>query len=182
MNSAVASESPASREPPGPSLIPESPGRLPTEARLQELVGQIQNLPDPAVRELAQECLSTALELHGQGLARMLQLLQNAGAAGQPTLKAMLRDPLVRALLLIHGLHPVDVRTRLSEALEKVQPYLKSHGGNVELVGIENDVARVRFHGACKTCPASAVTMESAIRTAVAEACPELLGLELDQG
>ena len=46
-------------------------------------------------------------------------------------------DELVASVLLLHGLHPVDLETRVRGALEKTRPYLKSHGGNVELVGID---------------------------------------------
>jgi Fe-S cluster biogenesis protein NfuA/nitrite reductase/ring-hydroxylating ferredoxin subunit len=84
--------------------------------------------------------------------------------------------------LLIHGLHPVSLEARLREALDKVRPYMKSHGGNVELVHLENDTARLRLDGACKTCPSSSATLELAVRQAVEEACPDLLGFEVEGG
>jgi Fe-S cluster biogenesis protein NfuA len=141
---------------------------------------QIQELPDAAARELAQDCIHSVLELYGGGLARVLQLVKNAGEGGQPILDALLKDKLIRSLLLIHGLHPITQESRLREALEKVRPYMQSHGGNVELLSLDEGVARLRFNGTCQTCPSSAVTMELAIRSAVEEACPDLLGLELD--
>jgi Fe-S cluster biogenesis protein NfuA len=150
------------------------------EARLEQLVAQLDAVPDPAARELANECIHAVLELYGRGLARVLQLVQNAGESGPPILDALVHDKLLGSLLLIHGLHPVDIETRLGEALQKVRPYMQSHGGNVELLGIEGGVARLRFHGTCKTCPSSTVSMELAIRRAVEEACPDLNGLELE--
>jgi len=155
-------------------------GAQPGHARLYELVERIQELPDLAARELAQECLHSVLELYGSGLARVLQLLQNAGESARPILDALVRDKLIRSLLLVNGLHPVDLETRLREALEKNRPYMQSHGGNVELLSLENGVARLRFNGTCKTCPSSTVTMELAIRSAIEEACPDLVGLELE--
>jgi Fe-S cluster biogenesis protein NfuA len=68
---------------------------------------------------------------------------------------------------------------RLRGALEKVRPYMQSHGGNIELLSLEDDVARIRLQGTCKTCPSSAVTLELAVRRAVEEACPDLLGFEV---
>jgi len=137
-------------------------------------------LPDLAARELAQECLHSVLELYGSGLARALQLLQNAGESARPILDALVRDKLIRSLLLVHGLHPVDLETRLREALQKHRPYMESHGGSVALLSLEDGIARLRFNGTCKTCPSSTVTMELAIRSAVEEACPDLVGLELE--
>ena len=163
-----------------------SGGELPTTTlaeqsqRLEQLVGQIEHVPDPAVRGLLQDCLAAVLQLHGLGLDRIFQILQDAGAAGAKVREDLLRDGVVRGLLLIHGLHPVDLETRLREALEQVRPYMESHGGNVEIVGAEHGVARLRLQGACHGCPSSAVTLELAIRQAVEEACPDLLGLEVE--
>jgi len=166
--------------PVAPLPIPGGERQASPEARLQELVEQIQQLPDPTVRELAAECLQSVLELYGSGLARVLQLVQNAGDRGTTILDALLRDKLIRSLLLVHGLHPVALETRLHEALDKVRPYMQSHGGNVELLSLEEGVARLRFNGACKTCPSSTLTMELAIRSAIEEACPDLAGFELE--
>jgi Fe-S cluster biogenesis protein NfuA/nitrite reductase/ring-hydroxylating ferredoxin subunit len=148
--------------------------------RIHALVERIDSLPDAAARELVHECLQSILALHGDGLARILQLVKNAGGAGQEIKDALLRDKLVRGLLLIHGLHPVPLETRLREALEKIRPYMKSHGGNVELIHLENDLAKLRLEGTCKSCPSSSVTMELAVRQAVEEACPDLLGFEVE--
>ena len=35
----------------------------------------------------------------------------------------------------------------MREALDSVRPYLESHGGDVELLGIEDGVARLRLRG-----------------------------------
>ncbi|HEY3916106.1 MAG TPA: NifU family protein, partial [Verrucomicrobiae bacterium] len=93
---------------------------------------------------------------------------------------AMFRDKLASSLLLIHNLHPVPLETRLRGALDKVRPYMESHGGNVTLLHLENDKARLRLEGTCKSCPSSSVTLELAVRQAVEEACPDLAGFEVE--
>lgn len=147
--------------------------------RLQELIEQIQRLPNPAGRALLQDCVQSLLAFYGEGLARILKHIRSAGVAGEDILREMLEDQAISGLLFIHGLHPVPLETRLRAALEKVRPYMQSHGGNIELLGFENDVARVRLEGTCKTCPSSVVTLELAVRRAVDEACPDLLGFEV---
>jgi len=143
--------------------------------RIQELLAQIDALPDARAGALVQDCVAGLLRLHGAGLARILHFV-----ARYPDLhQELIDDEYVSGLLLIHGLHPADLTTRLKVALEKLLPYIRSHGGDLELVGIENNVAKLKFEGACKTCPSSAVTFELAIKRAVAEACPELLDLEI---
>jgi Fe-S cluster biogenesis protein NfuA len=89
-------------------------------------------------------------------------------------------DELVSHLLLVHGLHPEDVETRVAQALEEVRPYLGSHGGDVELLGVADGIARVRLVGTCDGCPSSTATLRYAIEEAVAKAAPELDGVEAE--
>jgi Fe-S cluster biogenesis protein NfuA len=147
--------------------------------RLQELIDQIQRQPNPAAKVLLQDCLQSLLAFYGDGLSRVLEHLQKAGPEGEKILERLLKDGTVSGLLLIHGLHPVPLETRLTRALDSVRPYMQSHGGNIELLGLENEIARVRLQGTCKTCRSSAVTLELAVRRAVEEACPDLQGFEV---
>ncbi|HEX3718473.1 MAG TPA: NifU family protein [Verrucomicrobiae bacterium] len=148
--------------------------------RIQELMQKIEALPDIGAREMLHECVRSLLALYGGGLGRILQLVNNMGAEGGKVRDVLLRDKLVRGLLLIHGLHPVSLEARLLEALGKIRPYLQSHGGNVELLGLQDDVARLRLQGTCKSCPSSAVTLELAVRQVIEEACPDLAGFEVE--
>ena len=148
--------------------------------RIQELMEEIGTLPDSPARELVHECVTSLLGFYGQGLERILQIIKRAGIGGQQAYNELIHDRAVSGLLLIHGLHPIDLDTRLREALEKIRPYMQSHGGNVELLSLENDFARLRLQGACKTCPSSGVTMELAVRHAIEEACPDLVGFEVE--
>ncbi len=148
--------------------------------RVQELVGKLDAVPDPSARAIANECIESLVRFYGQGLARILELVEAAGGAGQGVRESLLGDPAVRGLLLIHDLHPVPLEARLLEALEKVRPYMESHGGNVELVSLEDHFAKLRLEGHCKTCPSSTVTMELAIRSAIEEACPDLMDFEVE--
>ena len=149
-------------------------------SRIQELVAQIDALPNSPARVLFQECLESVLAFYGHGLERILQLVANAGPDGQKIYHDLIHDNVVRGLLIIHDLHPVEIETRLRDALDKVRPYLRSHGGNVELISLTNDVARLRLQGTCKSCASSTVTLELAIRHAIEEACPDLIGFEVE--
>jgi len=74
----------------------------------------------------------------------------------------------------------VDVETRVARALEEVRPYLQSHGGNVELLGIDGGVARLRLQGSCQGCPSSIMTLKLAIEEAIRKAAPDLEGIEAE--
>jgi Fe-S cluster biogenesis protein NfuA/nitrite reductase/ring-hydroxylating ferredoxin subunit len=87
----------------------------------------------------------------------------------------------VASLLLVHDLHPYDVETRVRNALDSVRPYLGSHGGDVELVGIDDDgVVRLRLLGSCDGCPSSSVTLQLAVEGAVEAAAPETARIEVE--
>jgi Fe-S cluster biogenesis protein NfuA/nitrite reductase/ring-hydroxylating ferredoxin subunit len=148
--------------------------------RIQELIARINEVPDAAAREMFEECVESLLRFYGKGLARVLELVERAGPEGRKVYESLINDAAVRSLLLIHGLHPVPLEKRLTEALDKIRPYMESHGGNVELLSLEDDVAKLRLKGHCKTCPSSTVTMELAIRGAIEEACPDLMGFEVE--
>jgi Fe-S cluster biogenesis protein NfuA/nitrite reductase/ring-hydroxylating ferredoxin subunit len=148
--------------------------------RIQELVEKIESLPDSDARDMLAETLETVLSFYGHGLQRILNLLNMQAPEGKKALQAILADPGVSGLLLIHGLHPVPLADRLQQALDKVRPYMESHGGDVELVSLEADHARLRLRGHCETCPSSTVTLELAVRAAIEEACPDLDGFEVE--
>jgi Fe-S cluster biogenesis protein NfuA/nitrite reductase/ring-hydroxylating ferredoxin subunit len=148
-------------------------------ARMEALLGEIEKLADPNARAKAAEMAQVLLELYGEGLARMMEVVAR-GDERERIFEALAGDELVSHLLLLHGLHPIDVETRVVRALEEVRPYLQSHGGNVELLGIEGDVARVRLQGSCDGCPSSTVTLKLAIEEAVLKAAPDLERIEAE--
>jgi len=78
---------------------------------------------------------------------------------------------------LLHGLHPDSMETRVLRALEKVRPYLKSHGGDVEFDGIDDGTVKLKLLGSCGSCPSSSVTLKNAVQEAVYEAAPDIVAI-----
>jgi Fe-S cluster biogenesis protein NfuA/nitrite reductase/ring-hydroxylating ferredoxin subunit len=164
---------------------PDEPGRTPeSEAQWRMSGDRIQTLLDScaasgtAAYERAQELVREVVGLYGAGLERIMRLAGDHGTA--PGLAERLAtDDLVASLLLVHGLHPHDAQQRVSEALERVRPYLGSHGGDVDLLEIDDGVVRLAFKGSCKSCPSSAVTLELAVTDAVRAAAPEITSIEV---
>jgi Fe-S cluster biogenesis protein NfuA/nitrite reductase/ring-hydroxylating ferredoxin subunit len=148
--------------------------------RLEELTARLSQIDDLAVRETAEQLVAAAIDLYGAGLERIVGALEAGGDQGARTLQTLAEDPIVASLFLIHGLYPVDLETRVREALETVRPYMESHGGGVEIVGLEDGVLRLRLQGSCNGCGASAATLELAIKQALDEAAPDLEGVEVE--
>jgi Fe-S cluster biogenesis protein NfuA/nitrite reductase/ring-hydroxylating ferredoxin subunit len=129
-----------------------------------------------AARERAEQLVGEVTDLYGAALHRMLTIAvaENGGAA-----ERFAEDDLVASVLLVHGLHPHSVHRRVADALDTVRPYLGSHGGDVELLGVDGTTVRLRLAGSCKSCPSSAVTLELAVEDAVRAAAPEIAQIEV---
>ncbi len=148
--------------------------------RVQDLLGSLDEIADPVAQARVQELVGTVLELYGAGLERILGVIADAGVGALNIRNALLDDGIVASLLLIHGLYPVPLEERIAEAVESVRPFLASHGGGVEILSVEDGVARLRLQGSCNGCPASASTLEHALKEAIDEAAPDLLALEVE--
>jgi Fe-S cluster biogenesis protein NfuA len=142
-------------------------------ARVEELLDGLRSGP-PSAALAAEELVGLLVGLYGGGLAAVVELLGQQGEAGAAVLAAMADDPRVEGLLLLHDLHPLDVDARIQRALDRVRPYLGSHAGGVQYLGVTDGVARLRLEGSCDGCPSSTVTVELAIRSAVEDAAPEV--------
>lgn len=127
---------------------------------------------DAALAQLEQ--LVTTLEREGD--ERALLLLQLVDAVHRPALARVadgdLDHPLVHALLGMYGLEPVEPELLAEEALDTVRPYIESHGGEVELLGVEDGTVRIRLRGACVGCAGSAMTLRRGIEEALREHFP----------
>ena len=119
------------------------------------------------------ELVQALVELYGEGLARIVAHDPEcvAGVAG---------DEVVSYLLLLHGLHPAPVEERVRGALAEVRPYLEQHGGDVELLGVEGGVARLRLQGTCNGCASSTATLKLAIEEAIQRAAPDIESVEAE--
>ncbi len=149
-------------------------------ARVQELQEQFDQIANPRDRDLADAMVGAVVELYGEGIRRIVEALDMTGEAAAGLRGQLAKDDVVKSLLLIHDLYPVPLSERVNGALDSVRPYLESHGGNMQLLGIDEGVARLRLEGSCKTCPASSATLELAVKQALDEAAPDLEGLVVE--
>jgi Fe-S cluster biogenesis protein NfuA len=142
--------------------------------RIEELVSRIETTGDPAIRAIAQELLQAVIELHGVALERILDAVAML-PSGETALAQLASDELVSSVLSLHGMNPIPIEQRVLSALEKTRPYLKSHGGNVELESIEDDgTVNLRLQGSCGSCSSSSETLKSTVESAIYDAAPEV--------
>jgi Fe-S cluster biogenesis protein NfuA/nitrite reductase/ring-hydroxylating ferredoxin subunit len=151
-----------------------------TGARIDELLAGLRSQAGAQVADAADELVRQLVGLYGDGLARIVELLQAEGQPGEQLLARLAEDPLVESLLLVHDLHPLDTDARIQRALDQVRPYLGSHAGGVQYLGVHDGVARLRLEGSCDGCPSSTATVQLAIEGAVRDAAPEISGVVVE--
>jgi Fe-S cluster biogenesis protein NfuA len=144
-------------------------------ARVEALLEELEGVPPGPARDTAIALVQALIELYGEGLAR---LVGHVAERDDGTLAdALARDELLSPLLILHGLHPVPLDRRVLDALDEVRPYLETHGGNVELLGVDDGVVRLQLQGSCSGCPSSAVTLKHAVEEAIHKAAPDVTGI-----
>ncbi len=149
--------------------------------RIEALLDELRSTADPAVWSRVEEVLGLLTDLYGEGLAHVVSAVAEE-PGGFSLLGRLADDELVSSLLVLHGLHPQDLATRVEEALEGVRPYLASHGGDVEILGFDADTAtlHLRLLGSCDGCPSSSATLRSSVERAIEEAAPEIARIDVE--
>lgn len=138
---------------------------------IEQLIRQVEMVADPALKATVRKLVQLLLDLHASGLERILEIVSSSAGV----IDRLVNDETVNSLLLLHDLHPVAFHERVSSALEKLRPYLRSYGAAVDLLGIDDGVIRLRTNGAGHGC------VKSAIEDAIYDAAPDLAGLVMQE-
>jgi Fe-S cluster biogenesis protein NfuA len=150
-------------------------------ARIEELIKAVDGIADEKTRAQTHELVEALMEMQGAGLERVMEIIYDSGADGQLMIDQLGNDDLVSSLLLVHGLHPLDLESRVRNALENVAPRLAQHGGSVDLLGVTREGAvRLRLAGNCHGCPSSLLTLKFSIEEALYAAAPDITSLEVE--
>ena len=156
-----------------------------TERELQQQLGQIEELvakleqaPDSPLKSAAKELVQLLMDIHGAGLARLIEIASQSGDVGFKMINDFGNDELARHLLFLYGLHPVPFETRVQQALASVHPYLASRGANAELLRVAEGVVQVRLLGNAHGCTAG--TLKSVIEDALYKAAPDLVSISVE--
>jgi hypothetical protein len=139
--------------------------------RIEELLEAIQEHGNPVVRASAVEMVRALLDIHRAGLAATLEHIHHQGEPGTAIVENLVEDDLVSRLLLLHGLHPVDLQTRLEHALDQSRHRLRAFGADVELVKATHEVVELRVRGGSDD-------IHRFLEQAILAAAPDVLRIE----
>ena len=144
------------------------------------LLHELETIVDPAARATARQLVQLLMELHGAALERMLEIVFDSGAAGQPLIETLGEDPLVSSLLVLYGLHPHDLSTRVERKLHQLRAPLNKMGARAELIELAG--ADVRVHAVVEghACGSTAASVQSLLERELFECAPDINSLVIE--
>jgi Fe-S cluster biogenesis protein NfuA len=147
--------------------------------RIGGLVHELESIVDPAARASAKQLVQLLLDLHATGLERVMDIVAK-NDHGQQTIDDLGSDPLVSSLLVLYGLHPLDLESRVARAVDKVRPQVRKHDGVLNLVSIENGSVRLQLQLNGHGCGSTAKTVKAMVEDALYEAAPDMNELTIE--
>lgn len=145
------------------------------------LVHDLETIADPASRSAAKELVQLLMELHGTGLERILEIVFQSGDTGPRIIDELGQDRLVSSLLILYGLHPEELQTRVERKLEQIGSKLHKMGAEAKLVSASGGDVRVRIKVEGHGCGSTGGTAQAAVEEAIYEAAPDLISLTVER-
>jgi Fe-S cluster biogenesis protein NfuA len=139
--------------------------------RLEELLSTVEGLDD-TVRDQVFELLDGVDAVHRLAVTRL------ASELGDHLSRVRGADAAVDWLFQAYGVG-VDDAEAASAALTQIRPYLQEHGGEVEVLAVEQGVVRVRLVGACSGCTSAADTLRHGVQEALRENLPGFVAMDV---
>ncbi len=137
--------------------------------RIAELAEALVSHDDPTTAATAEELLDWIDVFHANGVGRVVEMIRQW--RGDILLESLAADPIAGPLLDAYGLgvgaDPESARVCVQAALAEVRPYLHSHGGDMEVMSIEDGVVRLKLHGSCDGCTGADATIVDQVERAL---------------
>ncbi len=150
----------------------EGEARVVTAKTIEELVTKLESLAGIEARTAAVHLLQSVIGFHRSALERMLEHLEQTDSTGH-VVENLAKEPFVGAVLLLHGLHPIDPETRARNGLRAIEPYLRSGGYEVHELKLENGELNLQVRK--YTAPiGSAVALKNLVENAIRNAAPDI--------
>jgi len=71
-----------------------------------------------------------------------------------------------------------DLKDDVEAALDRIRTALRTEGGDVKLVGIDDGIVKVKLQGSCAGCPFSQMTLKNFIEKELKKSVAGVKGVE----
>jgi Fe-S cluster biogenesis protein NfuA len=148
--------------------------------RIGGLVQEIESIADPAIRATTKDLVQSLMDLHGAAFEKALEIIAETREPGMSIIDRLGRDSLVSSVLILYGLHPEDLESRVVKAVDRVRQQLRKQGCEVELLGVNDGAIRMRVETGSHTCGSTAKTVQATLEAAMYDAAPDLTSLVIE--
>jgi hypothetical protein len=145
-----------------------------------QLISGLDEITDKKAQASARELTQFIMALHADGMERMMEIVFAQGIAGAEIIEQLGRDPMVSSLLVLHGLHPDDIQTRVARAVEQVAVKLRKQDVEVQLLSADHQAVQISAHTNAHACASTAATVRAEIEDAIYQAAPEVESLVIE--
>ncbi len=147
--------------------------------KLGELVTRFDEMPDSPQKTAGRELVQLLMDVHSQGLERMLELVFDSRESGSALIDRLGKDEVAGGLLLLYSLHPDAFETRVHTAVERLHSRLRKLSCAIKLLSAENGVVRVQLEKGGHSCGSSARELHTIVENGIYELAPDVVQLEI---
>lgn len=141
---------------------------------IERLIGELEAIPDPDLRTKVVGLVQALMGLHAAGIDRLMRIVAGDDQSNPAILRRLAGDNLVSSLLLLYGVHPLTLETRVQHAIDQLQSKLSSQAARVELLGLADGVLRLRLLRERQSCHSTKLQLRATIEQDLYEAAPDL--------
>ena len=147
--------------------------------KLGELVTRFDQMPDSPQKTAGKELVQLLMEVHGQGLERVMELIFESRESGSALIDRLGKDDVAGGLLLLYSLHPDAFETRVQTAVDRMRSRLRKLSCSIELLTAENGLVRVQLAKGGHSCGSSTRELEAIVENGIYELAPDVASLEI---
>ena len=148
--------------------------------KIGQLVHDLETVADPAARSATKELVQLLMDMHGAGLERVMEIVFQSGEPGARLINELGQDPLVSSLLVLYGLHPDDLQTRVERKLKQIDSKLHKMGAEASLVSAQDGHVHLKAQVNGHSCGSTARSVQAMLEEAVYEAAPDLSSVKVE--
>ena len=148
--------------------------------RVEQLIREMEEGPESPVRARARDIVRAVLDLHADALKRMMEGVAASDGSPEALLDTFARDPQIAGVLLLHGLHPLDVESRVRGALDALTPSLREHRVRVAALTIADGNVRVRLERGPGHGGSAATALRAQVEDAIVAAAPDAATIDVE--
>lgn len=147
--------------------------------QLGQRIEQFEQMPAGPAKTAGRELVQLLMDVHGEGLERMMEIVFESGDQGAKIIDRLGKDESVASLLLLYSLHPDDLETRVEKAAERMRPRLRKLACAIESLEVRESAVQVRLGAAGHSCGSSSKDIRSIVEDCIYQFAPDVTSLEI---